>query len=163
ERLQGRLQAMDFETAAVTAPGFAVAGAASPGGLPLPRTLLLTTAEVAAALLPVQGTPFGRPEDPYLGVDVSTGGSVYYSSYRNGKPIRGLSGQDKAWLHNEVLAFFTDWREQNVGREPILADFCAYLEQVSIERARRAEQRGATGRTRRCLDIAERLTEYTIG
>lgn len=258
ERLQGRLQSMEFETTQVTAPGFSVAGAAAPGGLPLPRTLLLTTAEVAAALLPVQGTPFGRPEDPYLGIDMSTGASVYYNSFRNknysllivgssgagksvadkallvrhvnqgamgivvdpdsefqpviaalggtyielgrdtlnafavdpsispddaaqsvmpvlsimggveqgyssGKPIRGLSGQDKAWLHNEVLSFFTDWREQELGREPILGDFCGYLEQVSIERARRAEQRGATGRTKRCLDIAERLTEYTVG
>jgi len=82
--------------------------------------------------------------------------------YENNRPARHLSGADKAWLHQEVAQFFTDWRRGHAisGEMPVLADFIGYLETVAMERVNKLN---VPGRARRCADISERLRGYTLG
>ncbi len=82
--------------------------------------------------------------------------------YENNRPARHLSAADKAWLHQEVAQFFTDWRRAHAvsGEPPILQDFIAYLETVAMARLAKLN---VPGRARRCADISERLRGYTQG
>ena len=66
ERLQSSMMQEGLEVEQVTLPSFTVAVAASPGGSPLTRAIFMTTAEVAAYLLPAVGTPFGNPAEPTI-------------------------------------------------------------------------------------------------
>jgi hypothetical protein len=256
ERLQSAMMQEGLETERVTMPSFTVALAASPAGSPLTRGLFMTTAEVVGYLLPVVGTPFGNPADPFVGRNAAINSSVYFNvfsrqnysalivgsagsgksvaaksllvrhalhgtrvtvidpeseyrdvvralggtyielgehslnalaidpsipadeaaewvvpilsimggeeqGYENNRPARHLTGADKAWLHQEVAQFFTDWRRTHAqGQPPILEDFIGYLETVAMERVARLN---VPGRARRCADISERLRGYTQG
>ncbi len=80
--------------------------------------------------------------------------------YENNRPARHLAGADKAWLHQEVAQFFTDWRREHALHAPVLADFIGYLETVAMARVARLN---VPGRARRCADISERLRGYTQG
>lgn len=84
--------------------------------------------------------------------------------YVNNRPVRHLSGADKAWLHHEVTQFFADWRREQAAehREPILADFIDYLLSVSMARIRSLHV-DVEARLKRCADISERLRAYTQG
>jgi hypothetical protein len=82
--------------------------------------------------------------------------------YENNRPARHLTGADKAWLHQEVAQFFTDWRRAHAvhGEPPVLEDFIGYLE---TEAMTRAQKLNVPGRARRCADVSERLRGYTQG
>jgi hypothetical protein len=79
--------------------------------------------------------------------------------YANNRPARHLAGADKAWLHQEVAQFFTDWRAER-SEPPVLADFVGYLDTASMARAQKLD---VPGRARRCADVSERLRGYTQG
>jgi type IV secretory pathway VirB4 component len=82
--------------------------------------------------------------------------------YQNNRPARHLGGADKAWLHQEVAQFFTDWRRAHAvsGEQPVLEDFIGYLETVAMARVTKLN---VPGRARRCADVSERLRGYTQG
>jgi hypothetical protein len=82
--------------------------------------------------------------------------------YQNNRPARHLTGADKAWLHQEVAQFFTDWRRAHAvsGEQPVLEDFIGYLETVAMARVTKLN---VPGRARRCADVSERLRGYTQG
>jgi len=82
--------------------------------------------------------------------------------YENNRPARHLSGADKAWLHQEVVHFFTGWRRGpgRHGAAPVLEDFVSHLETVAMARLAKLN---VPGRTRRCADLAERLRGFTLG
>lgn len=77
--------------------------------------------------------------------------------YRDGRPIRRLPDADKAWLHQEVAAFYEAWRAQHAGREPVLSDLVEHLSEQSMGRCPSERLR------ERCQDIGLRLRGYTQG
>src|SRR2546423_12349600 len=81
ERLQAAMGQEGLETERVPLPSFTVAVAASPGGAPLSRNILLPTAEVVAYLLPAGGTPFGNPADPFVGRNSATKASTHFNRF----------------------------------------------------------------------------------
>jgi hypothetical protein len=252
ERVRGALAGEGVRSARVTVPAFLAAAAASPGGMPLARGLLLTTDGVAACLLPALGTPFGDPRQPLVGVNTGTGGPAYLDvfgrpnhnavivgtsgagksvsakalllrhaiqgsrvividpdseyrlvlialgggyvelgesslnalavdattpadesaglvmpvlsvmggeevGYRDGRPIRRIPDADKAWLHEEVAAFFESWRGAHGMAEPVLSNLVRHLVQVAMLRCTSERAR------ERCNDITLRLRGYTQG
>jgi Helicase HerA, central domain len=98
-RLHAALAGEGIRSEQVTTPGFVAASAASPGGVPLRRTLLMTTDLVATCLLPAMGTPFGDPAQPLLGINASTGAPIYLDVFRRANHnavIVGTSGAGKS-------------------------------------------------------------------
>lgn len=77
--------------------------------------------------------------------------------YKDGRPIRRLRDADKAWLHQEIVAFFLAWREMRGEAEPVLTDLCNYLERYSVNSCTTDALR------ERCRDISLRLRGYTQG
>lgn len=106
ERLQAALLDEDLALERVTAPISAIAASAAPAGLPLNRGLFLTTSEVAAYLLAGQGTAFGDPSRPLVGIDAATGATCWYSVFdRNNFSalIVGSSGAGKSVAAKTLL------------------------------------------------------------
>ena len=251
-RLDGLLSSRGFRVVRVTAPGFRPALAAAPGHAPLRRSVLLTSTDVAACLLPCLGTPFADVRQPLLGSCLATGAPAYLSLWsrpnhnalvvgssgagksvaaktllvrhvmdgaravvidpdseyrrvvtalrgrhfelgddalnvlgacartgpdaaaslvapvlsvmagderglRDGRAIRRLPDEDQGWLHGETADFFRTWRSQAPGREPLMSDLLAWLEDVSATRALTPRER------ERCAVIAARLRRFTQG
>lgn len=84
ERLSSLLRDRGWGVEEVTLPAALPLAAASPGGPPLRRSLLLTTDQVLARAAPALGTPFSDPRDPLLGVNLVSGASAYLSVFRQG-------------------------------------------------------------------------------
>jgi hypothetical protein len=84
ERLASLLRDRGCQVEEVTLPGALPLVATSPGGPPLRRSLLLTTDQVLARMLPALGTPFSDPRDPLLGVNLVSGASAYLNVFRLG-------------------------------------------------------------------------------
>jgi hypothetical protein len=106
ERLQSTMMQEGLEVERVTVPGFTVAVAASPGGLPLSRAIFMTTAEVAAYLLPAVGTPFGNPADPFVGRNAAINSSVYFNVFSRqnySALIVGSAGSGKSVAAKSML------------------------------------------------------------
>jgi hypothetical protein len=106
ERLQTALLDEDMMVERVTAPAVVVAASGAPGGLPLSRTLFLTTADVAAFLLPGQGTAFGEPARPLIGIDAATTATCWYSVFDRDNYsalILGSSGAGKSVASKTLL------------------------------------------------------------
>jgi hypothetical protein len=101
----------------------------------------------------------GTPHDDAAGLVVPVlsvmGGEEV--GYRDGRPIRRIPDADKAWLHEEVAAFFEGWRGAQGPAEPVLSDLVRHLVQVAMPRC--------TGERalERCRDITLRLRGYTQG
>jgi hypothetical protein len=99
ERMLATISSEGMRPTAVTTPGFVAAAACAPGGIPLKRSLLLTTDRVASCLLPVVGTPFGDPEQPLVGINAATGSPIYLDVFRrpnHNAVIVGTSGAGKS-------------------------------------------------------------------
>jgi conjugal transfer ATP-binding protein TraC len=106
ERLRTALSDEDMPVERVTAATVVAAAAAAPGGLPLSRTLFLTTADVAAFLLPGQGTAFGEPARPLIGIDAATAATCWYSVFDRDNYsalILGSSGAGKSVASKTLL------------------------------------------------------------
>jgi type IV secretory pathway VirB4 component len=100
DRVAGSLEGDGLRTVRCTLPGFLPALAVAPGCMPLRRSLILTTGEVASCLVPALGTPFGRSDEPLLGVNVQSGTPAYLSVFRGRKNMNllcvGTSGAGKS-------------------------------------------------------------------
>src|SRR4029077_3146952 len=90
-----------------TALGFLPALATTPGGLPLGRSVLLTTDDVAAALVPALGTPFSDYRNPYVGINESSGAPVYHTPFAGDSYnllVAGLGGAGKSvYLQSQMV------------------------------------------------------------
>ena len=90
----------------ITVPSATAAAAIAPGGLPLTRSLFLTTADVAAYLLPGQGSAFADPARPLVGVDAATTAACWYSVFDRDNYsalILGSSGAGKSVAAKTLL------------------------------------------------------------
>lgn len=106
ERLQAALLDEDMALQRVTAPLCLLAASAAPGGRPLNRSLFLTTSEVAACLLAGQGSAFGDPTRPLVGVDAATTAACWYSVFDRSNfsaLILGSSGAGKSVAAKTLL------------------------------------------------------------
>ena len=98
-----------------------------------------------------------------LGLDVSTEQIVTVLSvmageereYVDGRPVRRLAAEEKAWLHREVFSFL---HEQPEGREPVIGDLVDYLEEVALRRPDLS-----TTRREEYERVVLRLSNYTRG
>ena len=105
-RLVAALAGAGFRTARVTRPGLLPLMATSAGGQPLLRSVLLTTAEVAARLLPCLGTPFSDVTQPLAGINRTTGSPVYLSAWAQANHnlvVVGSSGAGKSVATKTLL------------------------------------------------------------
>jgi TraG P-loop domain len=99
ERLVASLASEGLRAVTVTTPGFVAACGCAPGGIPLRRSLVMTTDGVTACLLPVVGTPFGDHTQPLVGINASTGSPVYvdvFSRPNHNAVVVGTSGAGKS-------------------------------------------------------------------
>ncbi|MGH7883403.1 MAG: VirB4 family type IV secretion system protein, partial [Candidatus Dormibacteraceae bacterium] len=106
ERLRTALADEDMLLEQITAPTAFIVAATAPGGLPLNRGLSLTTAEVAAAMLPALATTWGDPERPLLGMDTATTATCWYSVFDRDNYsalILGSSGAGKSVAAKTLL------------------------------------------------------------
>ncbi len=106
ERLEGLLSSRGFTAARITAPGFLGPLAATPGGLPLRRSLQLTSDGVAACMLPVLGTPYADDRDGLVGLNLATGAPVYLSVWsrpNHNALVLGSSGAGKSVAAKTLL------------------------------------------------------------
>ncbi|MFZ0218064.1 MAG: DUF87 domain-containing protein [Candidatus Dormiibacterota bacterium] len=120
ERLQAALLDEDMALERVTSPIAQLAASASPGGRPLNRSLFLTTGEVAAYLLAGQGTAFGDPTRPLVGVDTSTTATCWYSVFDRtnfSALILGSSGAGKSVAAKTLLM-----RHHTQGADVLVVD-----------------------------------------
>ena len=120
ERLQAALLDEDMALERVTSPITQLAASASFGGRPLNRSLFLTTGEVAAYLLAGQGTAFGDPTRPLVGVDASTTATCWYSVFDRtnfSALILGSSGAGKSVAAKTLLM-----RHHTQGADVLVVD-----------------------------------------
>lgn len=106
ERVATALADEDCSLERITVPAATAAAAAAPGGLPLARSLFLTTADVAAYLLPGQGSAFADPTRPLVGVDAATTAACWYSVFDRDNYsalILGSSGAGKSVASKTLL------------------------------------------------------------
>lgn len=107
ERLATTLTAKGFDVVHPRQPGFLPVLAAAPGGLPLKRSLHLTTRPIAAALVPALGTALGRPSEPLVGLNLFTGSPAYWSCWssrsNNNALIFATSGAGKSMALKTLL------------------------------------------------------------
>lgn len=252
DRLHAALAGEGIRSERITTPGLVAASAVSPGGVPLRRTLLMTTDGVATCLLPAMGTPFGDPAQPLLGINSATGAPVYLDvfqranhnavivgtsgagksvscktmllrhvaqgartividpdseyglvvralngryvelgeasvnvlamdpstppdeaagliipvlsvmggeevGYKDGRPIRRLNDADKAWLHEEIVHFLSNWHRYQGTQEPVLTNLIEHLMTDAAGRCTSDAQR------ERCREIGLRLRGFTQG
>jgi type IV secretory pathway VirB4 component len=79
-------------------------------------------------------------------------------AYAAGRPVRRLPGEDKAWLHQELVAFLAAWRTARGREEPVLSALLEHLGRVSsTDRALSDSQRDRYQR------ICQRLSGYCHG
>lgn len=50
--------------------------------------------------------------------------------YHDGRPVRRLAAEEKAWLHRELLAFL----QMHGAHEPVISDLVEYLDTVALRR-----------------------------
>ncbi len=76
---------------------------------------------------------------------------------KDGRPIRRLPDEDQGWIHGQIAAFFSEWREQKPDTEPLVHDLVAFLDTTSTSQAltRRERDRGRV--------ITARLRRFTQG
>ncbi|MHB8507646.1 MAG: VirB4 family type IV secretion system protein [Candidatus Dormibacteria bacterium] len=107
EKVIGSLEGDGLRPVRCSLPGFAPALAVAPGMAPLGRSLILTTNGVVACLLPTLGTPFGRSDEPFVGINVQTGTPAYLSVFRGRKNMNllcvGTSGAGKSVTMKTLL------------------------------------------------------------
>ncbi|MHB8717990.1 MAG: VirB4 family type IV secretion system protein [Candidatus Dormibacteria bacterium] len=99
QRLLATLAGRGFRSTRVTRPGFLPLVATSGVGQPLSRSLVLTTAAVAARLVPCLGTPFSDVSQPLIGVNRITGAAVHHSVWtaaNHNLVVVGSSGAGKS-------------------------------------------------------------------
>ncbi len=107
EQLATTLEAKGFEVVHPRQPGLMPVLAAAPGGLPLKRSLHLTTRPIAAALVPALGTALNRPSEPLLGINAFTASPAYWSCWssksNNNALIFATSGAGKSMTMKTLL------------------------------------------------------------
>jgi len=83
-------------------------------------------------------------------------------SMKAGSPIRRLQEEDQGWLHGELMAFFTGWRQnaQTRRHEPTLSAFCQFIEVESLRRDGIVQNEALQTRYRQ---LTLRLRRYTQG
>ncbi|MBO0701366.1 MAG: DUF87 domain-containing protein [Candidatus Dormibacteraeota bacterium] len=120
ERLQAALLDEEMTLQRVTTPTTLVASTAAPGGRPLNRSLFLTTGEVAAYLLAGQGSAFGDPSRPLIGIDAATTATCWYSVFDRtnfSALILGSSGAGKSVAAKTLLM-----RHHEQGADVLVVD-----------------------------------------
>ncbi|MBO0746426.1 MAG: DUF87 domain-containing protein, partial [Candidatus Dormibacteraeota bacterium] len=106
ERLHAALLDEEMTLQRLTTPTALVAASGSPGGRPLNRSLFLTTGDVAAYLLAGQGSAFGDPTRPLVGIDAATTATCWYSVFDRtnfSALILGSSGAGKSVAAKTLL------------------------------------------------------------
>lgn len=75
--------------------------------------------------------------------------------YRDGRPVRRLAAEEKAWLHRELFMFLQGERADSA---PVIGDLVAFLEEVALRRPELSPARHEA-----CERLVLRLTGYTRG
>lgn len=128
ERLQAALLDEEMALERVTTPIALIAASAAPGGRPLNRSLFLTTGDVAAYLLAGQGSAFGDPTRPLVGIDAATTATCWYSVFDRtnfSALILGSSGAGKSVAAKTLLM-----RHHGQGADILVVDPESEYQQV---------------------------------
>jgi hypothetical protein len=128
ERLQAALLDEEMTLQRLTTPTALVAASAAPGGRPLNRSLFLTTGDVAAYLLAGQGSAFGDPTRPLIGIDAATTATCWYSVFDRtnfSALILGSSGAGKSVAAKTLLM-----RHHEQGADILVVDPESEYQQV---------------------------------